>query len=225
MTRMPYLAVCVAICGSLTLGVPAETFAQASADRVHSIRRLGTAARFTPAIRDVKAMQTAFARPQTQSDVTTVLKLANLTPIEAQVKKAIADGAVREVAVSPGARFEWMAFRRGGTRADILRQVRWDGPKPFAAFEFNVEYQGEIYTFTIPEDCGNLTLVRREAVKPAAAPPPATAATPTAAAAAAAAAAATPTAATATAGSAAAAATAASARAGQDQSVRDGCVR
>ena len=115
MTRMPYLAVCVAICGSLTLGVPAETLAQASSDRVHSIRRLGTAARFTPAIRDVKAMQTAFARPQTQSDVTTVLKLANLTPIEAQVKKAIADGAVREVAVSPGARFEWMAFRRGGS--------------------------------------------------------------------------------------------------------------
>ena len=129
------------------------------------------------------------------------------------------------MAISPGARFEWMAFRRGGRRADILRQVRWDGPKPFAAFEFDVEYQNEIYTFMIPEDCGNLSLARREAVKPVAAPPTATAAAATAAASTTAAAAATTSAATAAAGSAAAAAAAASTRAGQDQSVRDGRLR
>jgi hypothetical protein len=92
-----------ALVGLLTVGLPAETFAQASADRVHSVRRLGGTSRFTPAIRNVKAMQTAFARPRTQRDLTTVLNTAGLSHIEAEVKKAIADGAVHQSAVDGAA--------------------------------------------------------------------------------------------------------------------------
>lgn len=151
-----------ALVGLLTIAYPAETLAQASGDRVHSARRLGGPSRFTPAVRNVKALQTAFARPRTQRDVTTVLQIAGLSHIEADVKKAIADGAVREVTMAPGTNLQWMALRRGGTRADILRLVRWDGPKPFAGFEFVIDDLKETYTFVIPQDCGNLSLVSRE---------------------------------------------------------------
>ena len=64
----------------------------------------------------------------------TVLKIAELSYLEAEIKKVIADGAVREVTIAPGTNLQWMALRRGGTRADILRLARWDGPKPFAGF-------------------------------------------------------------------------------------------
>jgi nucleoid-associated protein YgaU len=157
-----------ALVGLLTVGLPAETFAQASADRVHSVRRLGGTSRFTPAVRNIKAMQTAFARPRTQRDLTTVLNTAGLSHIEADVKKAIADGAVREVTMAPGTNLQWMALRRGGTRADILRLVRWDGPKPFPAFEFVIDDMKETYTFVIPQDCGNISLVSREPSREAA---------------------------------------------------------
>ena len=157
-----------ALVGLLTVGLPAETFAQASGDRVHSVRRLGGTSRFTPAVRNVKALQTAFARPRTQRDLTTVLKIAGLTHIEAEVKKAIADGAVREVTMAPGTNLQWMGLRRGGTRADILRLVRWDGPKPFPGFEFVIDDMKETYTFVIPQDCGNISLVSREPSREAA---------------------------------------------------------
>ncbi|MGE0362588.1 MAG: hypothetical protein AB7H93_05645 [Vicinamibacterales bacterium] len=157
-----------ALVGLLTVAYPAETQAQASGDRVHSVRRLGGTSRFTPAIRNVKAMQTAFARPRTQRDLTTVLNTAGLSHIEAEVKKAIADGAVREVTMAPGTNLQWMALRRGGTRADILRLVRWDGPKPFAGYEFVIDDLKETYTFVIPQDCGNISLVSREPSREAA---------------------------------------------------------
>jgi hypothetical protein len=44
-------AVCLAaLLGFVTFGLPAETFAQASSDKVHVARRLGGASRFTPRV-------------------------------------------------------------------------------------------------------------------------------------------------------------------------------
>ena len=114
-------AVCLtALLGFVTFGLPADTFAQASTDKVHVARRLGGASRFTPAVRTIQNLQKTFARPRTQRDITTVLKLAELSHLEAEVKKAIADGAVREVTFAPGSTLQWMALRRGGTRPCVL---------------------------------------------------------------------------------------------------------
>ena len=77
-------AVCLAaLLGFVTFGLPADTFAQASTDKVHVARRLGGASRFTPAVRTIPNLQKTFARPRTQNDITAVLKLAELSP-EAQ---------------------------------------------------------------------------------------------------------------------------------------------
>lgn len=161
MIRVPLMSgLCVAMVGFLACGDIA--FAQPAPDRVRSIRRLGTPARMTPAVRSVPALQSTFARPRTQSDITTLLNAAGLSALEAEVKKAIADGAVREVTIAQGTQMLWMAIRRGGSRPEVLRQVRWDGPKPFPAFEFVIDDLNETYTFVIPQDCGNLSLVSRE---------------------------------------------------------------
>ena len=160
--RMVALALVVgAWSGATALAQPAE--------RVHSVRRLGTSARMTAPIRDVEALRRTFGQARVQADLGVVLNAAGLGALEADVRRAIADGAVREVTIAPGATFQWMAMRPGG-RATILRLVRWDGPRPFPAFEFVVEHGGERFTFLIPQDCGNLTLVSRAAVPTAAAP-------------------------------------------------------
>ena len=126
MIRMSNSLGCVALVAALLTGEVAS--AQTATNRVHSVRRLGTAASFTPPVRDVAALRRTFGRPVTQRDLTTVLQAAGLSHLEADVKKAITDGAVRDVTMAPGANFQWMALRRGGTRGDILRLVRWVGP-------------------------------------------------------------------------------------------------
>jgi hypothetical protein len=174
MIRVPCLSgvVSVALAGVLLGGTIAE--AQPGSDRVRSLRRLGTASRFTPAVRDVAALRTTFGRPATQRDLAAVLQLAGLSHLEREVQQAIASGAVREVTIAPGNTLLWMAFKRGGRTPAVLNQVRWDGPKPFPAFEFVVEDGKESFTFVIPQDCGNVSLASRAPIRTAAAvaPPP-----------------------------------------------------
>lgn len=154
-------AVCLAaLLGFVTVGLPAESFAQ-SAPEAHTARRLGGATRFTTPVRDIQNLQKTFARPRTQKDITDLLKLAGLESLEADVKKAISTGAVREVTISPGTTLQWMAMRERG-RAHMHRNVTWGGKKPFAGFEFVIDDMKETYTFVIPQDCGNLSLSTRE---------------------------------------------------------------
>ena len=73
-----------------------------------------------------------------------VLEANGLSSISSRVIDAMVNGQVTEAAVAPGARFEWMAFRRGGRRADILgARCAGTAPKPFAAFEFDVGPRNE----------------------------------------------------------------------------------
>ena len=154
-------AVCLAaLLGFVTVGLPAESFAQSTTES-HIAKRLGGATRFTTPVRNIQNLQKTFARPRTQRDITALLKLAGLESLEADVKKAIADGAVREVTISPGTRLEWMAMRERG-RAHMHRNVTWGGKKPFPGFEFVIDDMKETYTFVIPQDCGNLSLSSRE---------------------------------------------------------------
>jgi hypothetical protein len=56
----------------------------------------------------------------------------------------------------------WMAFRRGGTKPDIVRNLRWGGKKPFSGFMFVIDDMVQTYTFIVPKPCANLTLVSSE---------------------------------------------------------------
>lgn len=88
------------------------------------------------------------------------------------------EGTLIECDVRPGETLEWMAFRPGG-RADatIMRNVRWAGRAPFRAYLLTVTDAGRTYSFVVPKDCGNLSLLKtadapRQTEAPAAAPAP-----------------------------------------------------
>ena len=99
------------------------------------------------------------AHPAAERLFRSVVMMACVTA--AEVKEVVAAGTVREVTVAPGTALAWMALRRVGTRPQLLRPARWDGARPFAAFEFVIDDLKETYTFVIPQSCGNLTLVSR----------------------------------------------------------------
>ena len=91
-----------------------------------------------------------------------MLDEAGVGALRAEVLRKITAGEVTQVTVPIGATLEWMALRRGG-RPTILRQLRWAGRQPFRAYQFEID-DGTTgtYTFIVPEDCGNLALMRRE---------------------------------------------------------------
>jgi hypothetical protein len=70
--------------------------------------------------------------------------------------------------MAPGTSMEWMALRRSGVGADILRNLRWDGRAPLEGFEFIIDDLNQTYTFFVPEICGNVALVMREPSREAA---------------------------------------------------------
>ena len=59
-------------------------------------------------------------------------------------------GTTRPSPIAPGTHIEWMALRRNGPR--IIRNLQWDGRRPFRAFQFEIDDRQNTYTFIVPED-------------------------------------------------------------------------
>jgi hypothetical protein len=79
-----------------------------------------------------------------------------------------APGTVVECDVRPGESLEWMVFRPGGGAPAVVRNVRWAGRQPFRAYLVRVADASTSYTFLVPKDCGNLSLLSTQAMAPAA---------------------------------------------------------
>jgi len=61
--------------------------------------------------------------------------------------------------VAPGEHLLWMVFRNKNTRqVKVVKDVTWDGEKPFDAFSFHIDSSGKRYEFIVPTICGNLSL-------------------------------------------------------------------
>jgi opacity protein-like surface antigen len=78
---------------------------------------------------------------------------------------------VTDATIAPGARFLFMALKRGGAPA-VLRNVRWAGRDSFDAWQFKVTAGGYVYSFIVPKVCGNFSLVSRVAAPVPTAPEP-----------------------------------------------------
>lgn len=155
----------------------------------HEVRRLGgsTALMGTP-VRDVAALRRVSTTPRVAAHVRSAMTDAGLGDLADDVLAVIGGaqttyrgdacvdatpepGAIIECDVRPGQSLEWMAFRRGSD-AVILRDVRWAGRQPFRAYLFRVTEGARTYTFVVPQDCGNVSLLRQtESAPPPAAPP------------------------------------------------------
>lgn len=146
--------------------VSADEAAQAraaaqSADGYKTATRLGGPSSFYGRVRDGAALKRAASQRTFQRNVRTVLEANGLGSKADQILQILAaadPSVVREVSRPVGSTLEWMALRRGGTKPDVVRMVRWGGRRPYDAFQFEIDDMDRLYTFVVPKDCGNLSL-------------------------------------------------------------------
>ena len=105
------------------------------------------------------------------------LRAVGLRPVYDSLMAQIGTAEVRTVSYAKGTTLEWMFFRRNGNGPlRIDNMVVWESETPFVGFEFDVDHEGQRYTFTVPMVCGNFALLKSgdipvvAAVTPA--PPP-----------------------------------------------------
>lgn len=167
---------CVA--AALCVGAPGGALAQDDAPAsTREIRRLGgSTALYGAPIPDVSTLRRRSAEPRIQRRVRAIFEQAGLPRLAAPVLATLttatnatmagrcvdampADGALVECEVHPGQSLPWMAFQRAGAPV-VLRNVRWAGSAPFRAYLTHVVDSGRAYSFLIPKDCGNVSLLR-----------------------------------------------------------------
>ncbi|MDP2053729.1 MAG: hypothetical protein Q8L75_08845 [Acidobacteriota bacterium] len=102
--------------------------------------------------------------------VTNVGSCANASP---------AEGAMVECNFERGSTLEWMAYRpnigRGDRTPGRIEKFRWAGRQSFQAFLFRVTEDNRTYTFVVPKECGNLSLMSVQEIRRETPPPPAAA--------------------------------------------------
>lgn len=144
--------------------------ATVSAQTYTKISRLGGATtRFTAPVHSIDDVKKA-STDAYEKDVEAVLAKVGLSAIAGKVNEEIEDGRVTPAVLSRGATIEFMAFRNKGV-PDVKYNLKWDGDS-LVGYSFTVEDKGVRYMFFIPEVCGNLSLIKREAVQPVAVVPP-----------------------------------------------------
>ena len=156
------------------------------ANAVTVVRALNTSRRFSAPVRTVAALRRMAVA--NERDLRQVLSMAGLSNISDNVIETLTKGTVTSGTFAPGGQLEWMALRRQ-KKPTLQRAVRWGGSRAFDGYRFTVKTATTVYSFIVPKDCGNLSLISATAVPP----PPPTAPAQVAAPAAAVAAAAVPT--------------------------------
>lgn len=156
------LALIVALAGAMDLLAASTAQAQ---DNYKTLTRLGGGNRFDPPLKDAVAVQKWAAKKRTQTAIADVLGKAGLSSLNATVIDILTKASpdqLKDSEIQPGTTMVWMAFRRGGGRPDIVRNVKWGGKKPFAGFTFIIDDLNQTYTFVVPKPCSNLALVSSE---------------------------------------------------------------
>jgi hypothetical protein len=156
------LALIVALAGAMDLLAASTAQAQ---DNYKTITRLGGGNRFDPPLKDRASVQKWVAKKRTQTAIAQVLEKAGLSSLNATVVDILTKASpdqMKETEVQPGTTMVWMAFRRGGGRPDIVRNVKWGGKKPFPGFTFVIDDLNQTYTFVLPHPCSNLALMSSE---------------------------------------------------------------
>jgi hypothetical protein len=160
------LALVVVLAGAMDLLAASNASAQAGGDQYKTVARLGGVNRFDQPMKDTTAVQKWIARKRTQDGLKQVFDKAGLASLTTNVIDILtkADPAqLTETEFQPGSTMVWMAFRRGGgSKTDIVRNVKWGGKKPFAGFSFIIDDMNQTYTFIVPKPCANIALVSSE---------------------------------------------------------------
>ena len=160
------LALVVALAGAMDLVAASNASAQAGGDNYKTLTVLGGVNRVDQPLKDAKSVQKWIAKKRTQDGLTQVFDKAGLASLTTNVIDILtkADPAqLTETEFQPGSTMVWMAFRRGGgSKTDIVRNVKWGGKKPFAGFTFMIDDLNQTYIFIVPKPCANIALVSSE---------------------------------------------------------------
>ena len=167
---------------ALGLALPSVAAAQGiTADGVHHATHLGgQTAFYSPPLKNAASLKQMAARRGMTEDIRKVLQdagipqtvsavLATLSGASSSVKggacdaETPADGTIVACEVQPGSTLLWMAYRptayKGDRTPGRLDRMRWDGARPFKALMFRVTNDYRIYTFILPMECANLSLM------------------------------------------------------------------
>jgi hypothetical protein len=158
------LALIVALAGAIDLLAASSAQAQVQ-DNYKTLTRLGGPNRFGQPFKNVAAVQKWVATKRAQQGLTAVMENAGLPSLTSTVIDVLTKASpdqLKETEFQPGGTMIWMAFRRGGTRPDIIRNVKWGGKKPFPGWTFIIDDLNQTYTFLLPKPCANLSLVSSE---------------------------------------------------------------
>ena len=82
---------------------------------------------------------------------------------------------IESVDFQKGSWFEWMFFKKKGKGAvRVAKDVTWANEKPFPGFKFDIDHEGNRYTFAVPLGCGNIALMGMYPIPaaPVVVPPP-----------------------------------------------------
>jgi nucleoid-associated protein YgaU len=156
------LALIVAIAGAMDLLAASTAQAQ---DNYKTLTRLGGGNRFDRPLVYAQGIPKWAATKRPQEGIATVMEKAGLAPLTQTVIDILKKGdpaQLKESEFPIGGTMVWMAFRRGGGKADIVRNVKWGGKKPFPGYTFIIDDLNQTYTFIIPKACANIALVSSE---------------------------------------------------------------
>jgi hypothetical protein len=146
----------------------------------------GPTAFYSPPLKNPASLKVLIARRGMAEDIRTVLRESGIPETGDAVLAVLsagmpwvtggscdqatpADGVIVACDVQTGSSLQWMALRPNGRRGDRtpsrLEQVRWSGTKPFKALLFRVTNDYKTYTFVLPLECSNLSLMSFNEIK------------------------------------------------------------
>ncbi len=156
------LALIVALAGAMDLLAASTAQAQ---DNYKTITRLGGGNRFDPPLKDTGIGPEVGGEEADADGIADVLGKAGLSSLNADGHRHPDEGVAGPVEgnrVRAGHHDGLDGVPPRRRTADIVRNVKWGGKKPFPGFTFIIDDMNQTYTFILPKPCSNIALMSSE---------------------------------------------------------------
>ena len=108
-------------------------------------------------------------------DVKKGFEIAGYSELYEPFVSQIGTTQIESVDFPKGSWFEWMLFKKNGQgNVRVAKDVTWANENTFPGFKFDIDHEGNRYTFAVPLGCGNIALMGMNPIPAAAVvvPPP-----------------------------------------------------